>query len=234
MYGLQNLETRKFEALFFHAPKTAGSLVLNYVKNNYAHRYMFRTLHGIIPLFNEPNLKMDEVEMHDHAHLTIDQAFEFYPTLGDWIEENDIDVFTMVRDPYERFVSCLRFIPVMMNLDVDRTGIPKFRGQLSESKFHAIYTNMILSPQARWICKDGEPFARTIHLDNVKDTVAQITDNVSIDFTTKIWTNEDASNKIQNSFMIPKFPLDEQTKLFVQWLWKEDFDLGLHKGGIAQ
>jgi hypothetical protein len=30
-----------------------------------------------------------------------------------------------------------------------------------------------------------------------------------------------------NDFILPKFPLDEQTKLFVQWLWKEDFDLGL-------
>ena len=227
MYGLQNLETRKFEGLFFHAPKTAGSLVLNYVKNNYEHQYRFRTLHGVLPLYNNPNLKMDEVEMNDHAHLTIDQAFELYPTLGDWIDENNIDVFTMTRDPYERFVSCVRFIPVMMNLDIDRSGIPKFRGQMSESRFHQVYTNMIMSPQARWICRDGKPFARTIHIKDVRGEVAPICNNVSIDFTTKIWTNEDASKKMLNDFILPKFPLDEQTKLFVQWLWKEDFDLGL-------
>ena len=230
MYVLQNLETRKFEALFFHAPKTAGSLVLNYVKTNYAHQYRFRSLHGLLPYYNNHDLKMEEVEMNDHAHLTIDRAFEIYPTLSDWIDKNDIDVFTMVRDPYERFVSCLRFIPVMMNLDIDKSGIPKFRGQLSESRFHAIYTNMIMSPQARWICRDGKPFARTIHINDVKDTVAKITENVSVDFGTKVWTNEDASEKMMNNFVLPKFPLDEQTKLFVQWLWKEDFDLGIHLG----
>ena len=234
MYGLQNLETRKFEALFFHAPKTAGSLVKKYTKNNYGHQYMFRTLHGLLPMFGDGKLKMANVQMDDHSHLTVDQAFDIYPTLDEWIHENNIDVFTMVRDPYERFVSCLRFIPVMMNLDIDGSGVPKFRGQYAEDHFHAVYTHLIMSPQARWICRDGQPFARTIHINDVKDTVANVTGNVSVDFRENIWSNEEASEKMLNDFVIPKFPLDEQTKMFVEWLWKEDFDLGLHRGGIAQ
>lgn len=234
MFGLQNLETRQFEALFFHIPKTAGSLVKTYVRDNYKHQYVLRQLHGVLPYHNRHDLPMNEVGMHDHSHLTIDQAFDIYPTLDEWIEENNIDVFCITRDPYERFVSCLRFIPVMMNLDIDGSGIPKFRGQYAEDHFHAVYTYLLMSPQARWICKEGEPFARTIHLDDVKGTVAQVTDNVSVDFTKKVWTNEDASHKMLNDFVIPKFPLDGETKKFVEWLWKEDFDLGLHRGGIAQ
>lgn len=227
MFALQNTQTRKFEALFFHAPKTAGSHVLEYTKSRYIGEYQFRTLHSILPYYGDIDIPIDRVDMDDHAHLTIDQAFQIYPTLDEWIQENDIDVFTMVRDPYERFVSCLRFIPVMMNLDIDRSGIPKYGGQLSPSDFHKIYTHNIMSPQARWICRDGQPFARTIHLNDVQGKVVEITKGVSVDFGIVHWSNEDASEKMQNNFLIPKFPLDEQTKLFVQWLWKEDFELGL-------
>lgn len=234
MFGLQNLETRKFEALYFHAPKTAGTHMLTYVKENYAGNYAFRTLHGILPFHDNPDLPIEVIASEDnryqgrgdHAHLTIDQAFDIYPSLDDWIQENNINVFTMVRDPYERFVSCLRFLPILMRMDMDRGGKTRYREQFPEWEFHQRFTNLIMSPQANWVCRQGVPYAKTLHLNDISGKVVKITDEVSVDFSTKWWTNEDAAETV-GDYVIPKFELDDATKKFVQWFWKEDFELGL-------
>ena len=222
MFALQNEQTREFHGLFLHIPKTAGSHVKSYVNDNYIGKWEFRHLADFLP-YQHQNLPID-----DMAHLTLDQAFQMFPTLGDWIEDFNIDVFTITRDPYERFVSCLRFLPNLMNLDIDRVGLPKFKGQLSEDQFHAIYTTLLLRPQAEWIMHEGKQWTRIIKLEDVQDTSVSICGEVQVDFSKKTWTNEEAAETTGLGFNIPHFHIqDNETRKFIEWLWKDDFDLGL-------
>ena len=74
---------------------------------------------------------------------------------------------------------------------------------------------------------EGEQISRIIKLEDVTDTIVSLTGDLKVDFRDRWWTNEDASKALQLDFNIPKFDLDIETRKFVEWLWKDDFDLGL-------
>ena len=221
MYALQNVKTREFVALYMHIPKTAGTHLRDYIHHNYVGEWELRSPADFLPT------QFVNLPIEDYAHLTLDQAFQIFPTLQDWIEHFEIDVFTLTRNPYDRFVSCLRFMPILMNLDKDTTGLVKYKGQYDASTFHAIGTNLIFTSQSEWIMHQGRQVSRIIRLEDIRDTVVSILPNLEVDFRQQWWTNEDATNRIGLDFNIPKFELDGETKKFVEWMYKEDFDLGL-------
>jgi hypothetical protein len=237
MYALQDVESRKFFGLFMHIPKTAGTFIRSYIHEAYSGKVEIRNPHHFLPTYADERIKQNpyyqsildhpNLPIDDYAHLTLEQAFKVFPTLKEWIADHDIDVFTVTRNPYDRFVSVMRFIPVMMNLDMDIKGVPKFRGQLKPHEFHALYTNLLTLPQAEWIMHEGEQISRIIKLEDVTDTIVSLTGDLKVDFRDRWWTNEDASKALQLDFNIPKFDLDIETRKFVEWLWKDDFDLGL-------
>ena len=221
MYALQNVRTREFVAFYMHIPKTAGTHLRDYIHHNYVGEWELRQPADFLPM-QFANLPID-----DYSHLTLEKAHILYPTLQEWIDHFEIDVFTITRNPYERFVSCLRFMPVLMNIDRDTGGQPYYEGRYDSSTFHAIFTNMLFTPQARWIMHEGRQVSRIIRLQDVTDTIVSIVPNLEIDFRQKWWTNEQATEQFELGFNIPKFELDGETKKFVEWMYREDFDLGL-------
>ena len=219
MYGIKNITTDKWVGLFFHTPKTGGSNIIHQLKSDDA--FDIHIMTSVLP-FDETLLK--EMPVNDEGHLTIDQAFKIFPTLDDWIDRYNIDVFTLTRDPYERFISCMRFLPTAMRLNEDSDGI-SFYESLTPSEFHRRITTTNFSPQSYWNCRDGKPFARRIRLEDIiGQKKVHLCEECYVDFTQTIWSLEQASEQIHdNSYVIPKFTLDEETKKFVQWLWKDDF-----------
>jgi hypothetical protein len=63
-------------------------------------------------------------------------------------------------------------------------------------------------------------------LDEVKDTKYEVTKGFEVDFSKQTWSNEEVNSEIgEVPFSIPKFTLDEGTRNFVKWLYKDDFRL---------
>ena len=236
MWGLRHKDTGNISAFFMHIPKTSGTRVLRYISKYYADEYEFK---NILDMYNEDRVLHESIggepdprhvhfPIENHAHITLDQAFCLYPNLKHYIADNNIDVFTIVRDPYERFVSCLRFLPTMMQHGIDKGDmIPRYGGSMTPSEFHAIVTTGLFRQQSDWINRNGAVYTRVLHLDEIKGkSNVHVTENLYCDFSKTDGSNEQVAEHIhKSSYVIPKFTLDEETKKFVQWLWKEDFNL---------
>ena len=240
MWGLRHKETGNISAFFMHIPKTSGTRVLRYISKYYADEYEFK---NILDMYNEDRVLHESIggepdprhvhfPIENHAHITLDQAFCLYPNLKQYIADNNIDVFTIVRDPYERFVSCLRFIPTLMISDFAMVGKPKYE-QLESHWFHHYKTNEMLMSQSPYVFEkeeDTTPYTRVLYLEEITGTKYEVTKGVTVDFTEKTWSNEHANREIEKEntwtvpFYIPKFELDEGTRDFVKWFWKDDFE----------
>ena len=151
MWGLRHKDTGNISAFFMHIPKTSGTRVLRYISNVYADEYEFK---NILDMYNEDRVLHESIggepdprhihfPIENHAHITLDQAFCLYPKLKEYINTNNIDVFTIIRDPYERFVSQVRFIPSLMISDFYKRGDnTNLLEQLDSHWFHFYYTNL--------------------------------------------------------------------------------------------
>lgn len=219
------MKTDEWVGLYMHIPKTGGSRLRNsiYEQLDTGDYDCFCTQMSKVLPINQTTL--DSLNVDGLAHLTLDQAFQVFPTLDDWITENNIDVFTITRNPYERFISCLRFLPTMMQHGIDKGDkIPRYGGSMTPSEFHAIVTTSLFRQQSDWINRDGTPYTRVLRLDEItgKSNV-HITENLYCDFSKTDGSTEQVAEHIhKSSYVIPKFTLDAETKKFVQWLWADD------------
>lgn len=245
MFGIRNKKTREILAFFMHIPKTSGSHIIQQIQDSSDDydiiniRMMYDEDNGELrkSIGGHADPRHEHFPIENHAHLTLDQAFCLYPKLKEYINTHNIDVFTIIRDPYERFVSQVRFIPSLMISDFDKRGKNKnLLERLDSHWFHFYYTNLIFEPQWKWCYEnsnDENPYTRIIRLDEVKDTIYEVTKGFEVDFSQNTWSNEEVNSEIgEVPFSIPKFTLDEGTKNFVKWLYKDDFRLLF--AGIAQ
>ena len=156
MFGIRSRKTQEILAFFMHIPKTSGSHIIRQISDNYVD----------YDIVNIENLYDEDIELRksiggqrhsrhehfpieNHAHITLDQAFCLYPKLKEYINTHNIDVFTIIRDPYERFVSQVRFIPTQMIADFSRSGKNNLE-RMDSHWFHFYYTNLIFEPQWKW------------------------------------------------------------------------------------
>ena len=246
MWGLRHKESGEIRAFFMHCPKTSGTRILRYVTETYGDEYEFKAIDTMYAedsvlqrSLGERQFILPKSPVENHSHLTLGQAFYMYPNLKSYIERKNIDVFTMVRNPYDRFVSCLRFIPNLMISDFDATNEGSAVERLGLHNFNYYYTTLALQPQYLYSYadeSDTKPYARIIHLEKVTGTKYEVTNGIEVDFTEKTWTNEHARQEISENtrhvpYWIPKFELDEGTRKFVEWFYAEDFK---RIAGIAQ
>lgn len=237
MWGLRHKESGEIRAFFMHCPKTSGTRILRYVSKTYGDEYEFK---AIDTMYREDSVLQRSIgeyqfilpksPVENHSHLTLGQAFHMYPNLKSYIERKNIDVFTMVRNPYDRFVSCVRFIPNLMISDFVNLGQSAV-DRLGLNDFNYYYTTLALQPQYLYSHispSSTQPYARIIHLEDVTGSKYEVTNGIEVDFTERDWTNEHARQEIiENTrdvpFWISHFELDEGTRRFVEWFYAEDF-----------
>jgi len=223
MYGIKNLKTDKHIAVFMHIPKTSGTHFLESINPEEFEVY---PLNKYIPC----RQNRFSITFREQSHATLEQVYMLYPTLGKFIDNNNLDVFTFVRDPFERFVSCCRFLPVFMTLDTINKGQSNYGESTTHEEFISHYATLLSRPQSDWIDIEGRPQTRMIHLSDIQNKEVEIVDGMTIDYRKSWWSNEDAVSKVRKetpTWNIPKFTLDAETKRYVEWLWKKDFALNL-------
>ena len=176
-------------------------------------------------LFNESNKELIVISEVTYdvggfalPHFDPDSKITYNLMIGDSFEGGDVHLEEVLQDFYKRG---------------DNTNLLE---QLDSHWFHFYYTNLIFEPQWKWCYEnsnDENPYTRIIRLDEVKDTIYEVTKGFEVDFSQNTWSNEEVNSEIGEApFSIPKFTLDEGTKQFVKWLYKDDFRLLF--AGIAQ
>jgi hypothetical protein len=89
--------------LFIHIPKTGGTNIENNIKNKYLESLF--TIHDSNKIVENFKLNAPIYDIINHQHLFYETIYEYRDYFK--LDFNNIKVFTIVRNPYDRIISDL-------------------------------------------------------------------------------------------------------------------------------
>jgi hypothetical protein len=141
--------------LFIHIPKTGGSSVELYFSVIFKISLDIQSLFGLMD--NQTKLNKNIIINSSLQHLTFNQIVKYNHAFN--IDFNNIQIMTIVRNPYERIISDLFFL---LKINVNTT---------KEETFHVIQKYLVLEncdnhnlPQYIFITDDNKKLIPNIHI----------------------------------------------------------------------
>jgi len=107
--------------LFIHIPKTGGSSVEQYLSNKYSIKLNTSALYGF---FSDDFKKQHDItKIYSLQHYTYNELYDMRQILNiDFT--NNIQIFTVVRNPYYRLLSDLFYLG-LLKPDTNKTEVPR-------------------------------------------------------------------------------------------------------------
>lgn len=194
--------------LFIHIPKAGGSSVEQYLSNKYSIKLDASALYGF---FSEGFKKQHDItKIYSLQHYTYNELYDMREILNIDLS-NNIQIFTVVRNPYYRLLSDLFFLGLLKH-DTDKNEIPRIirRYIVSNKDNHAI-------PQFRYIVDKGGYLLPNIKILKTESLNYDMVKMGFDDFNT-----HECKNRIGISDRYDEFLTPDVIKL-VHFFYEEDF-----------
>ena len=190
------------ELLYVHIPKTGGTSIEDSLQKHDIDVGRFKSSMKNVELIN--NVKCE------YWHI---------PPKNMKISFNDYNVFTVIRNPYKRFISEYKH----KHRAVEYDDINKFALALKKNP-NPYKHNCHIIPQIEYLYdKDGEFVHNILRLEYIKDDFNELKNKYKLDENIELLHNNQHTDDKGTK-------MNQDTINFINEYYKEDFDLFLQKG----
>jgi len=189
------------ELLFVHIPKTGGTSIEDSLKKHNINVGRFKNSMKNTELFNN-----------------VTCSYWHIPPKNMNISFNDYNVFTVIRNPYKRFVSEYKYNGCKKHTDINKWAV-SLRDNPNPYK-----NDCHLLPQIEYLYdKDGELVHDILRLEHINDDFKDLKKKYNLDENIELFHNNQRTNNEGTE-------MNQDTIDFINKYYKEDFDLFLQKG----
>jgi len=218
MFGVKRRDATEYEFYFMHPAKCAGSFIEFYIMDEY------KDYHNRIP--NDVlDYKQTEHYTYSTQHFHLYNAELFCPDLL----TTDTPLYTIVRNPYDRFASQLKFL--MMYMLKKPSGAFDFGVHESEKWLSGVIMNEmspignIFQAQNAYTHYHGEEKTRWFRLEDIKDYTLTI-ESLQFDMTRRDinnWSHDDVAKEVGFTSDL-NIELNDGMKEIVRQAYEKDFE----------
>jgi len=197
-----NFTQHNKELLYVHIPKTGGTSIEDSLQKHDIDVGRFKS-------------SMKNVELINNVKC----AYWHIPPKNMKISFNDYNVFTVIRNPYQRFISEYKH----KHRPVEYDDINKFALALQKDS-NPYKHNCHILPQVEYLYdKDGEFVHNILRLEYIKDDFNELKNKYKLDENIELLHNNQHTDDKGTK-------MNQDTINFINEYYKEDFDLFLQKG----
>ena len=197
-----NFTQHNKELLYVHIPKTGGTSIEDSLQKHDINVGRFKS-------------SMKNVELINNVKC----AYWHIPPKNMKISFNDYNVFTVIRNPYQRFISEYKH----KHRPVEYDDINKFALALQKDS-NPYKHNCHILPQVEYLYdKDGEFVHNILRLEYIKDDFNELKNKYKLDENIELLHNNQHTDDKGTK-------MNQDTINFINEYYKEDFDLFLQKG----
>jgi len=197
-----NFTQHNKELLYVHIPKTGGTSIEDSLQKHDIDVGRFKS-------------SMKNVELINNVKC----AYWHIPPKNMKISFNDYNVFTVIRNPYQRFISEYKH----KHRPVEYDDINKFALALQKDS-NPYKHNCHILPQVEYLYdKDGEFVHNILRLEYIKDDFNELKNKYKLDENIELLHNNQHTDDKGTK-------MNQDTINFINEYYKEDFDLFLQNG----